>query len=201
MKPTATLWLGLLLLLSGCFASREARVESDYSYAGHFRRYRTYEFVTGSGISADTSKVGEVLRDAIRTRMKLQGYRPARSRPDLLVIFRVFEGTMAFRGYAQEDLTRWVNNGAVEEDDTPKEARQGYQPVRMVLSEGTLLITLVDNRTNRAVWNGYASGVTVPTGPQGEVVLRRSVRSIFDQYHIFTEGYLKGNDGDGSTQN
>jgi len=198
MKISIALWLGLALALSGCFASREARIESDYSYAGNFRRYRTYEFVTGTGVSSDTSKLGEVLRDAIRTRMKIQGYRPARSKPDLLVIFRIFEGDMAFRGYAQEDITRWVNNGLVEDDETPKEDRHGYQPVRMILAEGTLLVTLVDNRTNRAVWNGYASGVTVPPGPQGEVVLRRSVRSIFDHYRVFTEGYLKGNEAQGS---
>ncbi|SHJ09974.1 protein of unknown function [Hymenobacter daecheongensis DSM 21074] len=200
MKLSVTLWLSLALALSGCFASREARIESDYSYSGNFRRYRTYEFVTGSGLSADTSKVGEITRDAIRTRMKIQGYRAARNRPDLLVIFRLFEGDMAFRGYEQDDITRWVNNGQVEDEDTPKEERKGYQPVRMILAEGTLLITLVDNRTNRAVWNGYASGVTVPPGPQGEVVIRRSVRSIFDQYRVFTEGYLNGTEGQG-TQN
>ncbi|GAA4015585.1 hypothetical protein GCM10022408_31160 [Hymenobacter fastidiosus] len=198
MKLSVPFWLGLGLTLSGCLASREARIESDYSYAGTFRRYRTYEFVTGSGLAADTSKTGEVLRDAIRTRMKVQGYRAARNRPDLLVIFRVFEGDMSFRGYAQDDIARWVNNGQVEDENTPKEERQGYRPVRMILAEGTLLITLVDNHTNRAVWNGYASGVTVPPGPRGEVVLRRSVRSIFDQYRVFTEGYLNGNEGQGT---
>ncbi|UOQ74391.1 DUF4136 domain-containing protein [Hymenobacter cellulosilyticus] len=192
MKLTSTLLLGVSLALSGCFAAREARIESDYSYTGNFRRYRTYEFVTGQGLAADTSKLGEVLRDAIRTRMRVQGYKPARNRPDLLVMFRLFEGDMAFRGYAQEDMTRWMTTGMVEDDETPKDVRQGYQPVRMIMAEGTLLVTLIDNRTNRAVWNGYASGVTVPPGPQGEMVLRRSVRSIFDQYHVFTEGYLDG---------
>ncbi|WP_157807229.1 DUF4136 domain-containing protein [Hymenobacter chitinivorans] len=192
MKRTSILLFGLALALSGCFAAREARIESDYSYTGNFRRYRTYEFVTGQGLAADSSKLGEILRDAIRTRMRVQGYKPARNRPDLLVMFRLFEGDMAFRGYAQEDMTRWMTSGMVEDDETPKEVRQGYQPVRMVLAEGTLLVTLIDNRTNRAVWNGYASGVTVPPGPQGEMILRRSVRSIFDQYHVFTEGYLEG---------
>ncbi|UOG75901.1 DUF4136 domain-containing protein [Hymenobacter tibetensis] len=195
MKFISTLFVGssLALALSGCFAAREARVESDYSYAGAFRRYRTYEFVTGEGLAADTSKLGEVLRDAIRTRMKVQGYKPSKRRPDLLVNFRVYEGDMRFRGYAQEDISRWVNEEKIEDDETPAEQRTGYQPVRMLLAEGTLLITLIDNRTNRAVWNGYASGVTVPTGVQGEVVLRRSVRSIFDQYRVFTAGYLDGN--------
>ena len=195
MKLSFTLFLGLLTLaMTGCFASREARIESDYSYTGNFRRYRTYDFITGQGLAADTSHLGEVLREAIRTRMRVQGYRPARSRSDradLLVNFRVFEGDMRFRGYAQEDLTRWVTTGVVEDDETPKEDRQGYKPVKLLLTEGTLLVTLIDNKTNRAVWNGYASGVTVPPGLQGEVVLKRSVRSIFDRYQIFTEGYLE----------
>jgi hypothetical protein len=194
MKLTFTLLLSLMALaMTGCFASREARVESDYSYTGNFRRYRTYDFITGQGLAADTSRLGEVLREAIRTRMRVQGYRPARSRADLLVNFRVFEGDMRFRGYAQEDITRWVTTGIVEDDETPKEERQGYKPVKLLLTEGTLLVTLIDNKTNRAVWNGYASGVTVPPGVQGEVVLKRSVRSIFDRYQIFTEGYLENN--------
>ena len=194
MKLSFTLLLTLLTLaMTGCFASREARVESDYSYTGNFRRYRTYDFITGQGLAADTSRLGEVLREAIRTRMRVQGYRPARSRADLLVNFRVFEGDMRFRGYAQEDLTRWVTAGVVEDDETPKEERQGYKPVKLLLTEGTLLVTLIDNKTNRAVWNGYASGVTVPPGAQGEQVLKRSVRSIFDRYQIFTEGYLENN--------
>ena len=53
-----TLRLSSLLLtsalgLSGCFAMREARVESDYSYSGDFRRYRTYDFVSGEGLIAE----------------------------------------------------------------------------------------------------------------------------------------------------
>ena len=193
MKPSITLFVGLALALSGCFAAREARIESDYSYAGNFRRYRTYEFVTGDGLSSDTSKLGESVRDAIRLRLKVQGYKTNKRRPDLLVNFRVFEGDMRFRGYVQEEISRWVKEEKVEDEETPSDYRQGYQPQRMLLAEGTLLITLIDNRTNRAVWNGYASGVTVPSGPQAEIVLRRSVRSIFDQYRVFTEGYLDGN--------
>lgn len=196
MKLTSTLLggIGLCLALSGCFAAREARVESDYSYSGNFRRYRTYEFVAGDGLAADTSKLGTILREAIRTRMRIQGYRPARNRPDLLVSFRLFEGDMRFQGYAQQDITQWVKNGSVEDEETPTDERVGYQPVRMLLTEGTLLITLIDHRTNRAVWNGYASGVEVPQGPRGLVVLRRSVGSIFDRYRVFTQGYGSGNE-------
>ena len=196
MKLLSTLFLGLLTLsLAGCFASREARIESDYSYSGNFKRYRTYEFMQGQGLAADTSRIGESLREAVRTRLRAQGYRPANSRPDLLINFQVFEGDMRFRGYQQEDIERFIKTGVVEDDDTPDEYKKGYRPVRLLLTEGTLLVTLIDNHTNRAVWNGYASGVTVPTGPKGEMILRRSVRAIFDQYRVFTEGYLNGSGG------
>ncbi|MCI1188854.1 DUF4136 domain-containing protein [Hymenobacter sp. DH14] len=179
---------------------REARVDSDYSYRGNFRRYRTYDFVTGAGIVADTSRLGQSLREAIEQRFRAQGYRRANRRPDMLVNFRVYEGDMRFHGFDQEDLSQWIKRNVEENDDTPADQRHGYQPVRLLLAEGTLLVTLIDVKSNRAVWNGYASGVTVPDGPMGEIVLKRSVRSILDRYRIFTEEFAKSNNGDAASE-
>ena len=192
MKPTITLLVLAGLLLAGCMTTREARVESDYSYRGNFRHYRTYNFVTGSDLTADSSRLGQSLREAIQQRLLAQGYRLNRRRPDMLVNFRVYQGDMNFHGFVQEDLSQWIKRNIEESDDTPSDARQGYQPVRLLLAEGTLLLTLIDVKTNRAVWNGYASGVTVPEGPMGEVILRRSVRSILDRYRVFTEEFANG---------
>ncbi|HEX8656755.1 MAG TPA: DUF4136 domain-containing protein [Hymenobacter sp.] len=192
MKSTITLLLLTALALTSCMTTRETRVDSDYSYRGNFRHYRTYDFVTGSGLTADTSRLGESVRQAIKQRLQVQGYRLARRRPDMLVNFRVYQGDMNFHGFVQEDLSQWIKRNIEETDDTPKEIRQGYQPVRLLLAEGTLLLTLIDVKTNRAVWNGYASGVSVPEGPMGEVVLRRSVRSILDRYRVFTEEFANG---------
>ena len=193
MKRTVTLLLLSLLALTGCMTTREARVDSDYSYRGNFRHYRTYDFVSGTGLTADSSRLGQSLREAIQQRFLAQGYRKASKRPDMLVNFRVYEGDMNFHGFQQEDLSQWIKRNIEENDETPKEDRQGYQPVRLLLAEGTLLVTLIDMKTNRAVWNGYASGVTVPEGPMGEIVLKRSVRSILDRYRIFTEEFANGN--------
>ncbi|MFC6225071.1 DUF4136 domain-containing protein [Hymenobacter artigasi] len=195
MKPTITLLMLVLLALTGCMTTREARVDSDYSYRGNFRHYRTYDFVTGTGLTSDTSSLGESVREAIQQRFLAQGYRRAKRRPDMLVNFRLYQGDMKFHGFQQEDLSQWIKRNIEETDDTPREDRQGYEPIRLLLAEGTLLVTLIDVKTNRAVWNGYASGVTVPEGPMGEVVLRRSVRSILDRYRIFTEEFANGNMG------
>jgi hypothetical protein len=192
MKSAFTLLLLLVLTLPGCMTSREARIESDYSYQGNFKRYRSYSFMSGDGLAADTNRLGMALREAVEQRLKAQGYRLTRKKPDLLVSFHVYQGTMRFRGYVQPELTTWVKENEPESENLPAAQRQGYEPLRLLLEEGTLLVTLVDQRTHRAVWNGYASGVTVPEGPLGEVVLRRSVRSIFDRYRVFTEGFLQG---------
>jgi len=192
MKAIVTLLLMTVFALTGCMTTREARVESDYSYRGNFRHYRTYDFVTGTGLTADSSRLGQSLREAIQQRFLAQGYRLTHRRPDMLVNFRVYQGDMNFHGFAQEDLSQWIKRNIEENDDTPKEDRQGYQPVRLLLAEGTLLVTLIDVKSNRAVWNGYASGVTVPEGPMGIIVLRRSVRSILDRYRVFTEEFANG---------
>ena len=195
MKPFITILLGSFLVLTGCMSMREARVDSDYSYRGNFRHYRTYDFVSGTGLTSDTSKLGQSLREAIIQRFRAQGYRYTQRRPDMLVNFRVYEGDMRFRGFDQEDLSQWIKRNVEENDETPTDERHGYQPVRLLLAEGTLLVTLIDVKSNRAVWNGYASGVTVPDGPMGEIVLKRSVRSILDRYRVFSEEFAKGNQG------
>lgn len=201
MKFTTTLPLLSLLslgLLSGCLTSRDARIESSYSYRGRFRHYRTYGFLSGDGLAADSTRLSESLRDAIRQRLRLQGYKYARRNPDLMVSYKLFEGDMRFPGFVQEDITRWVKNNEAENEETPDEARHPYQPTRLLMLDGTLMVTLIDTKTDNAIWNGYASGVTVPEGLRGEYVLVRSVRSIFDRYRIFTENYFNGGNLDGA---
>ena len=199
MKPTIILLCALLGLV-GCSVMREARVDSDYSYRGNFRHYRTYDFITGTGLTSDTSKLGQTLREAIVQRFRTQGYRLTQRRPDMLVNFRVYEGDMRFHGFDQEDLSHWIKRNVEENDDTPEDQRHRYEPVRLLLAEGTLLVTLIDVKSNRAVWNGYASGVTVPEGPMGEIVLKRSVRSILDRYRIFTEEFAKSGSTGGDAE-
>jgi len=201
MKPIATLAFGGLLslgLLSGCLTSREARIESSYSYRGRFRHYRTYGFLNGTGLTADSTRLSETLRDAVRQRMRIQGYKYSRKNPDLMVSFKLFEGDMRFPGFQQEDITYWVKRNDAEDDETPEDQRHTYLPKRMLLLDGTLMVTLIDTHSDNAIWNGYASGVVVPEGVRGEYVLVRSVRSIFDRYRIFTENYFQGGNLDGA---
>jgi len=181
-----------LLLLTGCLTSREARIESSYSYGGRFRHYRTYDFLGGRGLTADSTRLSAALREAVKQRLRVQGYRYSRRNPDLMVGYQLFEGDMRFPGFVQPDLARWIADNEAEDANTPPEQRHTYQPTRLLLLDGTLMVTLIDARTSNAIWHGYASGVTLPEGPRGEYELVRSARAVFDRYRVFTENYLKG---------
>ena len=74
---------------------------------------------------------------------------------------------MRFPGFVQEDITHWVKNNDAENEETPDEQRHTYQPTRLLLLDGTLMVTLIDTKTDNAIWNGYASGVTLPEGHRG----------------------------------
>ncbi|OON67353.1 DUF4136 domain-containing protein [Hymenobacter sp. CRA2] len=192
MKTTATTASALLaLLLSSCFTAREGRIESDYSYAGNFRHYRTFAFLQGiDQLKSDSIQaLDATVKEAIQTHLRAQGYRLNDRRPDLLISYRVFDGAMRFTGYNQPDLMNWMRQDVVESDETPKDERQGYDRVRYLLNDGTLLITLIDHKNGRAVWQGYASNVTASHGPQAYAVMRRAVRSIFDRYRVLSEDY------------
>ena len=70
------------------------------------------------------------------------------------------------------------------------EEKKEYDPVRYNLTKGTLLVVLIDRKHNRAVWQGYSSGLLGNKEFNNEAYLKKSVRSIFDKYKVFTEGYI-----------
>jgi hypothetical protein len=184
------------LLLSGCINFYENRVESDYSYTGNFRKYKTFGFMGYKRDVKDSLNHMQTVENAIRSRMQLQGYRFADAKPDLLVSYKIFYDDLLFKGYNQTDIDVWLSSGKVIEeeiDEDTGEEKKEYDPVRYNLTKGTLLVVLIDRKHNRAVWQGYASGLLGNREFNNDAYLKRSVRSIFDQYKVFTEGYILTN--------
>lgn len=184
-------------LLSGCMNLYENRVESDYSYNGNFRKYKTFSFMGYKKNNSDSSQHMAIVENAIRARMSLQGYRYSENRPDLLVSHKIFYDDLLFKGYNQTEIDIWLANGKVIEEELNEETgeeKKEYDPIRYNLTKGTLLVVLIDRKHNRAVWQGYASGLLGNKEFNNEAYLKRSVRSIFDKYKVFTEGYILTND-------
>jgi hypothetical protein len=170
----------ILLLVAVAFSSclrNEYTVESDYSYTGSFKDYKTFDFMTEVGIGKDSVEQRAVIEDAIKKRMELQGYRYNTKRPDLLLSYKMFYGDFNFFGYNQPDFENWL---VYESEENT------YDPVTYKMYEGTIIVILWDRKKRKVVWQGYAT--TMFGNPyQNEKYVKWAVRSIFDQYRIFGE--------------
>ena len=172
------LFLLLVSLILGSCMKNEYLVESDYSYSGSFKNYKTFDFMTEIGADKDSVDQRMAVEGAILRRMELQGYKFRKKKPDLLVSHKMFYGDFDFFGYNQPDFENWL----VYEND-----EEAYDPVTYNMYEGTIIVILWDRKQRRVVWQGYAT--TMFGNPyQNEKYIKWAVRSIFDQYRIFGEG-------------
>ncbi|MCC5931580.1 MAG: DUF4136 domain-containing protein [Cyclobacteriaceae bacterium] len=165
----------LLVLASTACMRNEYLVESDYSYSGTFKKYKTFDFMTEIGAVKESAELRATVEEAIQRRMELQGYKQEEANPDLLVSFKVFNGNFKFNGYNQPDIESWMSSEREDEQ---------YIPVSYNMHEGTIIVILWDRKKRRVVWQGYATSM-FGNPQQNEKYVRWAVRSIFDQYKVF----------------
>jgi len=173
--------------LSGCLGFGNRKFGSDYSYQGAFHKYKTFNFIThASQQDSLTTQQYLVLKDFIKNRLEVQGYTFTEKKPDLLVSYFLYYNDLNMKGYEQQEFDIWLTN-----NEEPNEEHEPYRPIKMYLSQGTLLVTLLDHKKNNAVWQGYTSGVMADPTSENTAYLNRAVRTIFDQYRVFRKGYLR----------
>lgn len=89
------------------------------------------------------------IRDAVKHELDSRGYTQVAGQPDLLVNFRVFDKPTEIRSVDELGTNYW---GAGEIN--------GYtSPETVRLEKGSLMVHLVDRKTGKLVWQGYASGL------------------------------------------
>ncbi len=170
----------LLFIISGCYSYREYPVEYDYSYHGKFKKYKTFTFMENQG--NDETMSNAVIKQAIKKRMELQGYRQKTSKPSLLVSYKIYFDSLNFRGYDQPEIEKWVKSQRIDEE---------YDARNYDLRKGTLLIQFYDLKQERAIWQGYATGVYGNIYFDNERQLKVAVRSILDRYQFLAQDFLK----------
>ena len=173
----------VLVLFTSCLGYKELPVEYDYSYRGNFKKYKTFEMMRPVG-SNDTTMVNEIVEKSIISRMKFLGYRQTYSRPHLIIGFKMFNDSLRFNGYDQPDIEEWVKNQNNDLD---------YDPRKLNLKTGTLLIQFFDRRQNRSIWQGYATTLYGSINFNNDRHLRNAVISILDKYRFMAEGFTEGN--------
>ena len=100
-------YIVIMAMLWSC-SSTAYVVESDYSYAGTFHRYKSFSF--GENKSFGGSEADKVLVEKyIGSVLTAWGYETGASKPDLYVFYSFYFEDFAYRGYNQPYLQQWIH--------------------------------------------------------------------------------------------
>ncbi len=182
MRAICTIATLSTLFLTACLGYKEFPVESDYSYSGEFKKYKSFNFLDTRSSGPDSSMQNNIIEDAIKARMELQGYEYTTQNPRLLVSYKIFYDSLFFTGYEQPDIELFL--------EYEENIDQEMDPVKYNLRQGTLLVLMYDRERKKSIWQGYASGVFGNQYFADKRYLQGAVRSIFDQYKVFAEGFV-----------
>jgi hypothetical protein len=178
--------LGLSLLLASCATRYDIR--SQTAVDANLTSYHTYAFMAKPGTDQDGYKslTTQTLERAVNREMYARGYTPAAvgSEPDLVINFNIKEkdkvqgdGPGVGYGWGVGYGTRWGYGYGVGLDDY-------YNGIQTV-TEGSLVIDLVDRVRNQVVWSGTAVGqITKKSLDHPDETIDRSVTGIFAHYPV-----------------
>lgn len=190
----------VVILLGGCLSQKDFITDSDYSYGGKFKKYRTYNFM--SSPENDTLYHREILEKTISSRMGAQGYFKQSKKPDLLVMYKIFYDDFSLRGYNQPHFESWVNNEIapsegesepVAPDDFFEDeevAGEEYRVSNYEMNDGTLLVVFFDRKKKQTVWQGYASGVFSRDKKDSRKNIKVATSKIFNEFRLIADGYV-----------
>ncbi len=196
--------IAIILILSGC-SSYDYVVESDYSYKGDFNKYDSFEFAQIEGFDG-TNEEKNVIEKYVKNTLTAWGYSHENRRPELIVFYSVFYDDFNFKGFSQPDFQGWLRSNysdkevVFKKDTLPdgsltealpggaKYYKEYYNSEQYVMREGTVLISFVDRRKRKTVWQGYASGVFGQDTDKNERIMRSAVIRIMDEYKLLAFG-------------
>jgi hypothetical protein len=177
--------LALGLFLAGCATSPEVRTQVAAN--ANLTAYHTYAFMPKPGTDKDGYKTlkTQSLERAVGREMLARGYAPAATseQADLLINFNVKEkdkvegdlGPNAGFGYG------WGRHFGYGYGYGFDDYYNGITTV----TEGSLMIDLIDRSRNEVVWSGTAVGeLTKKVLDNPEPAIDRSVADIFARYPI-----------------
>ena len=189
--PTMTRWATLAalgLLLASCATHYDIR--SQTALNANLTSYHTYAFMAKPGTDQDGYKTiaTQTLERAVNREMYARGYTPAAvgSEPDLVINFNIKEkdkvqgdgpGVGYGVGFGYGPRWGWGYGYGLGLDDY-------YNGIQTV-TEGSLVIDLIDRVRNEVVWSGTAVGqITKKSLDHPDETADRSVAEIFARYPV-----------------
>ncbi len=185
---------GLFLLLGFLIISCGPKVDTSKRTAKNLNSFTTYAFLPNQDTirtsNYDNAFVNEVVIDQINVNMQEQNYRLDRNQPDLLVYYHLMmdedvavNANPVYTNYSYYRPGYYVGpyyrNYAYNNYFTvPRLAGSGIEQIPY--KEGTIVIDIIDRRTNEILWRGRANDVITPNNLEEK--LRTYVNAIFEEY-------------------
>ena len=178
--------LVFMILQQSCSATKKTPVVGKNSdLSADFKSIKTYSWTTDiDNIPKDAVFVGpngvyifnnesgrKMIKDAIQYELDSRGYTMNRSNPDMLISFSVLEQPGTLR-----TTNGYVTVSSGEKVRTPDNV--SYTDVK----PGTLIINFTDAKSNKMIWQGFASGILHADQMKDETKVREAVSSVFKQF-------------------
>ena len=186
---TRQLLVVMLAVASACAPS--PKIGYDFDRSADFSAYHTYAWLPGDQEKtgdrrADSSAVDMRIRIAVGTQLRLKGYQALpEGKPDFYVAYHVglkdirpniseryYSDGMAGHAFAHSADTRSTGKSAPVVTDTPSSLT------------GSLLVDIIDARSEQLVWRGSAAGDVDPglTSQQRDERTKAIVHGILSHF-------------------
>jgi len=173
------------LLLSGCAST--AHIEKDD--AVNFNNYKTFAWLDVSNDSSGIQKNSlqeSTVREAVNAELSKANWREEKNHPDIILKHDVLvEKTIKDNSnpvYSQPFTRRFYNPYSRRFSYIYYPSQfVGYDNDQYVSREGTLTISMIDAKTDKVVWQGWATD-EVSNKNLTSKEIRGSVKSIFKNF-------------------
>jgi hypothetical protein len=187
MYLLAAVAMSAVLLITGCAGT--AHIEKDKS--ADFSKYKTYAWVekpeTKEAKKTRKNELTEAnVRSSVNNQLQKIGWKEVKSNPDVIVNYELLvertEKEQTNPVYTQPFTRSYFNRytGRVNTFYYPSRFA-GYDNYSTTVKEGTVTITLVDNKTDKAVWQGWATSEVDSRKMTGKEI-DQSVKTIFRKF-------------------
>jgi len=124
-------------------------------------------------IPAADASTNTAIQRSIAEELEGRGYQKAEGYGDLIVTYKVLDRRSKIKGY----------NNDYPETVSGEQVRQPQDTATYFLEPGSLMISLIDNKTSQVVWDGFASGLNngdaFITDP---VKVKEAIHLIFEEF-------------------
>ncbi len=179
--------IAVTALVAGC--SGTAHIEKDKS--ADFSKYKTYAWVEKpeekETIKARRNELTEAnMRNAVNEQLQKIGWSEVNANPDIMVNYELLiersEKEQKDAVYSQSYTRSYYNRytGKVNTYYYPGQF-VGYDTYSTTVKEGTVTITMIDNRSDKAVWQGWTTSEVISRKMTGKEI-DQSVKTIFKKF-------------------